>query len=163
MEKFDNNELIKSLVFPIICVLWGLARVVPGVFTGADFAELFNSLAVVETVICLSAILAGGVVSAILTMTKRVHTEQFLRERLLTVLAVAAVGMIFNIAPFIINFYSLGMAIANGYAVFVRIKKISSTPLFPIERAVLIMSEPIFYWEIFFIWSLILEGISKYL
>ncbi len=162
MEKFDNNELIKSLVFPIICVLWGLARVVPGVFTGADFADLFNSPAVVDTVICLSAVLAGGVVSAILTMTKRVHTEQFLRERLLTVLAVAAAGAIIQIIPFG-NIYSLGMAIANGYAVFVRIKKISSTPLFPIERAVLIMSEPIFYWEIFFIWSLILEGISKYI
>ena len=106
--------------------------------------------------------MAGGVVSAILTMTKRVHTEQFLRERLLTVLAVAAAGAIIQIIPFG-NIYSLGMAIANGYAVFVRIKKISSTPLFPIERAVLIMSEPIFYWEIFFIWSLILEGISKYI
>lgn len=141
MSGFSAKQLIMSLCCPFLCFLWGIIRFTVDITSGA------------RAIICsgpcsCSAVLLGGILPAVLTLSLKVHTEDYLIKRLITIAVVYIInGFIGQIGVPVVMF-TLYMLFGVG-AVFFQIFKVQSDENSHLESAVLIISDPIVYWTIY--------------
>lgn len=102
----------------------------------------------------LAAALVGGVLPVVLTLRLKIHTEKYLVPRLIIIV------VIFVCNRFIRNLFIPGgtdvssfvlYMIFNVGAVLIQILKVHKEDTLPEERAVLIISDPILYWAIYYL------------
>lgn len=119
------------------------------VFTdGVRFADLFVGKYFFNS-ICLAALLIGGVLSAVLTLTLKIHTEYYLLKRLAVIAAVIIVQLVLLILPLDAAVYDLGLSLLGAAAVIYQVLKVQNEGTSGGERAVMMLSDPILYWMIF--------------
>lgn len=144
MKDFLRIELIKSLIFPGLCALWVIVRFVSELFGGVNFlaGNYFRPISYT------CALVFGCGVPVLLTLTRNVHTERYLKKRLI-ILVVMYVGLSFlNLIsePVLFAFYYLFFGV--GSVVF-QVFKVQEEDTPAAERAVLMLSDPVIYWTIF--------------
>lgn len=76
MPCFTKKELILSLFFPVIMLLWGAFDFVLGIPWGRDLAEI-NFLNFLLPLVGLVRLLAGGVLPIVLTLRLKIRTDGF--------------------------------------------------------------------------------------
>lgn len=90
MKDFLRAELIKSLIFPGLCALWVIVRFFAELSGGVNFfAENFC-----RPISYGSALIFGCGLPVLLTLSRNVHTERYLKKRLI-IFVVAYVGLSF--------------------------------------------------------------------
>lgn len=143
MVSFSREELIKSLVCPLITLLWGLVNAVSDVLWGAEFfgGGLFR-------VSYLIAFVLGGCIPIILTISIKIHTEKYLKKRLFVIIfTYVAESVIGKIGVPLLTFIFL-MLFDIG-AIIYQIVKVQEDETSGFERVILILSDPIVYWTIY--------------
>ena len=150
---FTKKELLMSLCCPAITALWGLFHLILDFPWGRDFSEKGFFLLLYPALIGLAAVLAGGVLPAYLTLSHKVHTEKHLIKRLIAIAAVYAIIKFFGRVPIYgatdFTFFALYMIVRRS-AVLIQILTVKKQDTSPGERAVLILSDPILYWTIYY-------------
>lgn len=144
MKDFLRIELIKSLIFPGLCALWVIVRF---------FAELDGGVNFLAGCFCrpisyTAALVFGCGVPVLLTLSRNVHTERYLKKRLI-ILVVTYVALSFlNLigVPLLYAFYYLFFAV---FSVVFQVFKVQEEDTPPAERAVLMLSDPVIYWTLF--------------
>lgn len=144
MKDFLRVELIKSLFFPGLCALWVIVRF---------FSELSGGVNFLAGNFCRpisygSALIFGCGLPALLTLSRNVHTERYLKKRLI-IFVVAYVGLSFlNLIsePVLYLFYYLFFGV---FFVVLQVFKVQEEDTPAAERAVLMLSDPVIYWTIF--------------
>lgn len=143
MYKFDKKKLIGSLCCPILTFLWGSIRLLSDLSWGADFTGK-SSFRLTSFI----AIIFGGILPVILTLTREIHTERYLKKRLIVIVLVYLVNMINNNITVPV-FAFVGYMIVGVGAMMFQILKVQDEDTSGGERAVLILSDPIVYWTIY--------------
>ena len=96
----------------------------------------------------LIAILVGGILPVILTLARKIHTEQYLKKRIITIVIVyVANGFIGHIGIPVVSVV-LYMLVGVG-AVIYQIIKVQDEDTSGGERIVLMLSDPIIYWTLY--------------
>lgn len=159
MPYFTKKELLMSLCCPAITFLWGLFHCIIDFPWGGDFSEkgfllLLNPNTGGFPLIGLAAVLIGGVLPAYLTLSHKIHTEKRLIIRLIVIAA------IYGANDFIkdllidggtaVTHFELHM-IVNVSAVLIQIITVKKQDTPSDEMAVLILSDPIVYWTVFYL------------
>lgn len=148
MNSFSKSQLLMSLVCPFLCLLWGFARIIIYLVDGERLIDFFVSH-YFPNAICFAAVLVGGILSSVLTLTRKIHTEDYLLNRLKVigvVIIVHQVLMLFTIDASIVHVL---LSLAGSAAVIYQILKVQSEDTLRGERAVMIMSDPVLYWMLF--------------
>ncbi len=145
MKRFSGNGLVASLCCPALSLLWGLMRFIYDLSWGADFGGrgIFR-------ISYFFAILIGGFLSAILTLTFDIHTEYYLNKRLLIIIAVYVFHGIVGRFSFESNIVMLVLYMMVSVVAFVvQFCKVRDVNTDVGEGAILIISDPILYWTIY--------------
>lgn len=87
--------------------------------------------------------------SAVLTLTLKIHTEYYLLKRLAVIAAVIIVQLVLLILPLDAAVYDLGLSLLGAAAVIYQVLKVQNEGTSGGERAVMMLSDPILYWMIF--------------
>ena len=143
MQGFTKRELIGSLFCPALTILWGGVRFLVDLTCGLKFTG--------EGSFRLTAIFAvfiGGILPVILTLTHKIHTEQYLKKRIITIIAVYVANGFIGLFGNGVTMLALYMIVGIG-AVLFQILKIQDENTLGKERVVLILSDPIVYWTIY--------------
>lgn len=144
MKDFLRIELIKSLIFPGLCALWVIVRSIAEIDGGVNLlAENFC-----RPISYTAALLFGCGLPVLLTLTRNVHTERYLKKRLI-ILVVTYVALSFlNLinVQFLFAIYYLFFAV---FSVVFQVFKVQEEDTPAAERAVLMLSDPVIYWTIF--------------
>ncbi len=152
MKGFTWAELAMSLCCPLWSFLWGIIRILTDLIGGAEF--LGGGLLHMS---CVLAILAGGIIPAILTLKMKVHTEDYLKQRLITIAVVYVLNGCIGMIGTPIIMFTLYMLVGVAAVIF-QILKVQDNFNTAGERAVLIMSDPIVYWTIYWFLFWVLSG-----
>ena len=94
------------------------------------------------------AIIIGGILPIILTLTHSIHTEHYLKKRIITIIVVYVANGFIGLFGNGVTMLALYMIIGIG-AVLFQILKIQEENTLGKERLVLILSDPIVYWTIY--------------
>ncbi|MDE6728466.1 MAG: hypothetical protein K2J80_11090 [Oscillospiraceae bacterium] len=157
MPYFTKKELLMSLCCPAITFMWGLFHVFLDFPWGGDFSEKGFLLLLNPdngALIGLAAVLVGGVLPAYLTLSHKIHTEKRLIIRLIVIVAIYAVNdfirdLIIDGGTAVTTF-ELHM-IVNVSTILIQILTFKKQNTPPGEMAVLILSDPILYWAIYYL------------
>ena len=150
MNEFTAKELIMSLACPFLSLLWGIFRFLDAMIgSETGFAEYFSDISA-AAVIVLAAIFLGGALSALLTFFLKIHTERFLKIRLIITAAAISIIVIFWFAVYNVMLCELLCAIVGILAATFSIV-LSLTRSNAAERAVIILSDPVVYVTLFYI------------
>lgn len=144
MKDFLRIELIKSLIFPGLCALWAIVRFLNALSWGADFS---SAGVIFYSINYILALIFGCGIPVLLTLTRNIHTEQYLKKRLI-ILVVMYVGLSFlnMIGQHVLHtIYYLFFGIGSVVYQAVKVHKAASND----ERVVIILSDPVIYWSIF--------------
>ncbi len=152
MKGFTWAELAMSLCCPLLSFLWGILRILTDLMGGADF--LGGGLLHTS---CVLAILAGGIIPAILTLAMKVHTEEYLKKRLITISVVYVLNSCIGKIGIPIIMFALYMLVGVTAVIF-QILKVQDNFNTACERTVMIMSDPIVYWTIYWFLFWVLKG-----
>lgn len=138
---FTRKDLIFSLACPVLTFLWGAVRFINDLSWGGRSWVNF---------LCFfSAMIIGGLLPVALTLLLGIHTENYLKERLIviafTYVAFSLIGKI-GIPLVMFIFY---MLFGIGAVIF-QLLKVQDESLSNIGRTVLIISDPIVYWTLRF-------------
>lgn len=149
MYKFSKKELTGSLFCPLLTFFWGLFNSLYAIGNGLEFTGkgIFR-------LSLIGAMAVGGVLCAALTLAFDIHTEYYLDKRLILIAAVFVFHNIINRFMagsslfYIVLFLLVGAA---AYIVlFVKIRDINTDPG---ELTILILSDPVLYWTVY--WTLL--------
>lgn len=148
MKDFLRIELIKSLIFPGLCALWVIVRTIDEIDGGVNLlAESFC-----RPISYTAALVFGCGLPVLLTLTRNIHTERYLKKRLIiflvTYVALSFLNLISDV--FLYMFYYLFFAV---FSVVFQVFKVQEEDTPPAERAVLMLSDPVIYWTIFHVIS----------
>lgn len=152
MNGFTRMELAMSLCCPLISFLWGVIRTFADLTGGAKF---FGSGLL--HISCVLAILAGGIVPTILTLKMKVHTEDYLKQRLITIAVVYVLNGCIGMIGTPVIMFALYMLVGVTAVIF-QILKVQDNLNTAGERTVLIMSDPIIYWTIYWFLFWVIKG-----
>ena len=147
MVKFSGKGLAASLCCPCLSFLWGMIRLIYDLSWGADFGGkgIFRI-----SYIC--AVLIGGLLSAILTLTLDIHTEYYLGIRILVIIGVFIFHSIvsrFVLGNSMVLLTMYMLVSAAGFIVqFKRVRDINTDAG---ESVILIISDPILYWTVYWL------------
>lgn len=144
MKDFLRIELIKSLFFPGLCALWVIVRFFSELSGGVNFpAGNFC-----RPISYGSALIFGCGVPVLLTLSRNVHTERYLKKRLIIlVVAYVALSLLNLISePVLYAFYYLFFGV---FFVVLQVFKVQEEDTPAAERAVLMLSDPVIYWTMF--------------
>lgn len=143
MRGFTKRELIGSLFCPALTILWGSVRFLVDLTCGLKFkGEGSFRLA------AIFAVIIGGILPIILTLTHSIHTEHYLKKRIITIIVVYVANGFIGLFGNGVTMLALYMIIGIG-AVLFQILKIQEENTLGKERLVLILSDPIVYWTIY--------------
>lgn len=142
MRDFTEKQLVGSLCCPALCFLWGMLRSLYDLSWGAEFTGkgIFR-------ISYLAAVLIGGIISAVLTLRLKIHTEYYLDKRLILIAVVfvfhGIVGrFMFSNAVILLIMY-MAVSVVAFIVEFVKIHDVNTDWG---ERVILILSDPILYW-----------------
>ena len=143
MRGFEKKELIGSLFCPVLTLLWGLIRGLVDFSWGAEFTGRgsFRLTAFV-------AILIGGILPVIMTLAGKIHTEKYLKKRLIIIVIVYVVTGFINQIGYPVILFAYDMLVYIG-AIIYQVRRVQNKDTSGGERAVLILSDPIVYWTIY--------------
>ncbi len=148
MANFSKRQLICSFICPAICFLWGAVYFFVDLFQG----ELFKNNRPLD-LLYSSAMLFGGIIPALITVIGKVETGSYLKRRGLIIIVVFVAFKAMTIGSLKhIHFYLfiiIGLA-----AFFYQILRVQDEMTTGGERAVLILSDPIIYWTVYWALSL---------
>lgn len=160
MNEFTPKELLMSLACPFLSLLWGIFRFLDAIIgSETGFAGYFSGFGA-SAVIVLAAIFLGGSLSAFLTFFLKIHTERFLKIRLIIIAATISIIVIFWFAVYNVILCEILCAIVGILAATVSIV-LSLTRANAAERAVVILSDPVVYMTLFYISRFVTDIISS--
>lgn len=145
INRFSGKELVGSLFCPALSFVWGLIRFLDAFAHGAEFTGkgLFRMS-------FFAAMLIGGILSAVLTLAFDIHTECYLDKRLLLIAAVfvfhGIVGRFMISSNMVLLALYMLVSIVAFIVEFTKIRDINTD--FG-ELAVIILSDPVLYWTIY--------------
>lgn len=150
MMKYENRwEMLRSLFFPVITLLWGASYLVMDcISTGLSGLRILFLFPYIASIL-------GGILSILFTLFLGINTSRYFFKRLMVlgvnfviykVMMMTIVGVDFMAAVFI----AAGVA-----SVIYQILKIQDEDTTSKERAVLFLSDPIIYWIVFWLVSCI--------
>lgn len=143
VNNFARKDLIGSLCCPFLTLCWGIIRSIVDFSWGATFigSGAFR-------LVCFPAILVGGLLCALLTIGLKIHTERYVKKRIIVIglvlLANNCIGMIGK--PLVM--FSLYMLVDIG-AIIYQVLKVQDEETLGKERIVMLLSDPIVYWTIY--------------
>lgn len=147
MNSFSKKQLFMSLACPFLCFLWGSVRIISALTGGVRLEEIFVSK-YFPAGICFAALLIGGILSAVLTVTLKIHTEEYLIKRLAVIGAVIIVQQVLLFVGMDGRVFAL-VSLVEAAAVIYQVLKVQNEGTTGGERAVMMMSDPVLYWMIF--------------
>lgn len=147
MNKFSGKGLAASLCCPAISFLWGMMGSLNALSWGGEFVGkgIFR-----VSFIC--AMLTGGILPALLTLRLDIHTEYYLQNRLI-IMAVTfvfhAIASRFTLeSTMILLALYMTVSAAAFVAEFIKVRDENTTPG---EGVILILSDPIVYWTLYWL------------
>ncbi len=142
MRNFSKAELAGSLAIPVLTFLWGLTYTINRLSWGAEFLENGSSHLAYPI-----AMIFGGALPIFLTLKYKIHTEDYLKKRILLIIFIrivfSLIGMIGKVMPMFIYYMPFGIG-----AIIFEVFRIQDEGTTGGERAVLMLSDPIIYWTI---------------
>ena len=160
MNKFTAKELLMSLACPFLSLLWGFFRFFDAIIgSETGFAEYFSDISA-AAVIVFAAIFLGGSLSAFLTFFLKIHTERFLKFRLIIIAATISIIVIFWFTVY--NFFlceilcAIVGILAATFSTVLSFKRSNAA-----ERTVVILSDPVVYITLFYISRFVTDIISS--
>lgn len=94
-----------------------------------------------------AAILIGGILPIILTLAGKIHTEQYLKKRLITIVTVYVLTGFVSMIVYTVIMYPLQMLVYIGALIY-QFMRVQDEDTSGGERAVIMLSDPIVYWTI---------------
>lgn len=153
MDNFDTRDLLMSLCCPCLSLLWGLINLINCISWGADFT-ITGGLFRISFFI---AILLGGIFPIVLTLKFKIHTEDYLKKRLIIILAIYFIHAVIGKIGYPIIMFVLYMLVGI-IAIFLQVFKVQEEYSTNGERVVLIFSDPIIYWTIYWFLFYLIRG-----
>lgn len=154
MPYFTKKELVMSLFFPAILLLWGVSDFVLGLPWGRDPAEI-NFLNFQLPLIGLVRLLVSGVLPIVLTLRFKIRTDSYFVLRLIVVVVVYFLNRFIERYAFpgetTITFFLLPL-IVNVAAPLLQIlmfKKLDN--ITKGELAVIALSDPCVWWAVHYL------------
>lgn len=151
MRGFEKKELIGSLFCPALTLIWGLVRALVDFSWGAEFTGKGSF-----RLTYFAAILIGGILPIILTLAGKIHTEQYLKKRLIAIVIVYVLTSLVSMGYAWVLFV-FDMLVCIGAIVY-QVMRVQDEDTSGGERAVMMLSDPIVYWTIywFILWFIVL-------
>lgn len=143
MANFSRRELIGSLLFPFLTFLWGMVRFVGDLSWGAPFVGSGSF-----RLSFFPAILVGGILCALLTIGLKIHTERYVKKRIILLIVVYLTNNCIGMIGFPMVMFPLYMLVNIGAIIF-QIFKVQDEDTSGYQRAVLMLSDPVVYWLIY--------------
>lgn len=149
MSDFTKKELLMSLACPFLTFIYGAAQIMIYMTTDDGyFKDFFSNWLCVIDLSYFAAVLIGGLLPAAMTCFGKIHTEHFLKQRLVVIAAVALIAtVIASFAPLALIADLVGV-ICGVAAIVYQIRNIHSEAFSNAEHAVLTLSDPIIYFTI---------------
>lgn len=146
---FTKKELLMSLVCPMLTFIYGAAQIIIYMTTDEGyFKDFFSSWLCVIDLSYFAAVLIGGLLPAAMTCFGKIHTEHFLKQRLVVIAAIALIVTVVSIlGPLALIMDLIGVICAVAAIVY-QIRNIHCEAFSNGERAVLMLSDPIVYFTI---------------
>lgn len=151
MNSFSGKQLVGSLFCPCLTLLWGIVRFFGDTITGAMHIE-HGSIRMT----CIAAMLIGGILSVILTLAIKIHTEDYLKERLFVIAFVYVINGFIGLIGVRLIMFIFYMVFGVG-AVIYQVVKVQDADTPGSARAILIISDPILYWTIYWFFFYFIE------
>ncbi len=85
MKKLSRRQLLISLIFPIMTTIWGLFNLALNFFYNFVFDYRFFGL---SEIVYISAVVIGGILCTVLTITLGIETGRYFLPRLLILISV---------------------------------------------------------------------------
>lgn len=147
MVKFSGKGLAASLFCPALSLLWGMIRLIYDLSWGAEFTGKG-----VFRVSYFGALLIGGVLSAILTLTLDIHTEQYLARRSIVIIGVFVFHNIVSMFMLENGMVLLAMYMTvSAVGFIVQFKWVRDMNSGLGESVILIISDPVVYWTLYWL------------
>lgn len=147
MNGYTKSEFALSITCCSLSLLWAAARFVLDIIWDAD-----DGIFISVRLVYLIAVLIGGVLPIILTITLKIHTERYFVKR--AAATVVAVVVIYSVAS-AIGFYGMFLVYQIGIClagILYDALKNQDEATIGRERAVLFLSNPLIYWIIKEVW-----------
>ena len=146
-KNFTAKELFGALCCPFLAFLWGIVRWLNDLSLG----EQFLGRGIFRVTYFLA--MFSGILTAILTLKLNLHTERYLKKRLIIIAAVIVMTGFINGNGHVGVMITLDLLVYVG-AVVLQILTVQDQNTFGAERAVLMLSDPVVYLGIrdFLLW-----------
>lgn len=143
MFKDDRTALLQSLFFPVIIIIWGIARTVTD-FLYAGGISAFTRLDALWRYVCFGAIICS-VIAIIITLCGKVDTSRYFLKRLI---GIGGMIVIYSIAMrFAVT--ALPAVLIGISGVIYQILRVQDDDSSKTERAVLMLSDPAIHLTVF--------------
>lgn len=148
----DKSALLQSLIFPVIIIIWGVARTVTD-FLYAGGISAFTRLDALWRYVCFVTIICG-VIAIIITLAAKVDTSRYFFKRLIGICAMIAIyGVAMSFATSMLPAVFIGIV-----GIAYQILKVQDDNSSKAERAVLMLSDPAIHLTVF--WAM--QWISEF-
>lgn len=138
MRNFTVSALIKSLALPVFTFIYGLISLL-GYIT-----QSWEGFATINFYLPLAMMFLGGVLSALLTLFRDIHTERYFFKRL-CVFAVCYVLWFVHLQMAVSVLSSIILFALIGGKIVYEILKVQDEDTTSGERAVMLLSDPLMY------------------
>ncbi len=143
MRDFSKAELAGSLAVPILTFVWGLICTIDrmrwggGVLGNSGFNLIYPL-----------TIIFGGALPIFLTLKYKIHTEDYLKKRIIFIIPVFIIYTLISGSFLKVMWrFFLYILLGTGIIIF-EVFKIQDESTTGKERAVLMLSDPIIYWSL---------------
>ncbi len=148
----DKSALLQSLIFPVIIIIWGVARTVTD-FLYAGGISAFTRLDALWRYVCFGAIICS-VIAIIITLCVKVDTSRYFFKRLIGICAMIAIyGVAMSFSTSMLPAVFIGIA-----GIVYQILRVQDDDSSKAERAVLMLSDPAIHLTVF--WAM--QWISEF-
>ena len=139
----DKSALFQSLIFPVIIIIWGIARTVTD-FLYAGGISAFTRLDALWRYVCFGAIICS-VIAIIITLCVKVDTSRYFLKRLIgTCGLVVLYGVAMSFSTSMLPAVFIGIA-----GIVYQILRVQDDDSGKAERAVLMLSDPAIHLTVF--------------
>lgn len=139
----DKSALLQSLIFPVIIIIWGVARTVTD-FLYAGGISAFTRLDALWRYVCFVTIICG-VIAIIITLAAKVDTSRYFFKRLIGICAMIAIyGVAMSFATSMLPAVFIGIV-----GIVYQILKVQDDDSSKAEHAVLMLSDPAIHLTVF--------------
>lgn len=139
MKKLTRRQLLISLIFPILTAVWGVYKFAVNLFLNYMFEYQFIGF---SEIIYIAAVVIGGILSGVLTVTLGIETGRYFLPRLLILISVIFVNSVVVESLIDIPMFSFVLLIASLIfgAVYFKNKTTFS------EWIIIFLSNPVLYY-----------------